>query len=571
MYVKAPIPSEVYHLTKKANLESILDDGAIRRFDDTECWFCESLAKMKAYMEQTVLCEGKPYYGVGGQLCRYPKFEPDEHIILKLTPSRREGYWYRWNQVIPLNSPPELVQVAAEFSKLKIGFRGDLPFRNAEAIDVAEFLHGSIVCRNVQTTSELWKRLSEKVEQNWQTYQRNPYDRSPGVLIGIADEIAATATCYSEFLCSGSDLSRRDLSYLLQFENPLDVLRDRWVLDQSTEQGTRFLGMLESLRSEGHAVIIITHKLDEVLAVSDRVTVLHKGKSVATVNTAETDEYALTSLMVGHAVDLNIQRAEASVGSELLDVHALNVFRADGSQALKDVSFTLSAGEILGVAGVAGSGQKELCESIAGLHPIAGGSILMENKRIDGLTPREIINRGVSMSFIPEDRLGMGLAGGLSLYDNLLLKTYRDQKGVFLRRRQAKDEAVQMVKELEISTPSISTQVRKLSGGNVQKVLLGRELNANPRVLITAYPVRGLDINSSMTIYHLLNEQKKKGVGVLFIGEDLDVLLSLCDRILVLCNGRVSAIVNSKYATKELLGLKMTGAWEHDDEEDDYA
>ena len=245
MYVKAPIPSEVYHLTKKANLESILDDGAIRRFDDTECWFCESLAKMKAYMEQTVLCEGKPYYGVGGQLCRYPKFEPDEHIILKLTPCRREGNWYRWNQEIPLNSPPELVQAAAEFSKLKIGFRGDLPFRNAEAIDVAEFLHGSIVCRNVQTTSELWKRLSEKVEQNWQTYQRNLYDRSPGVLIGTADEIAATATCYSEFLCSGSDLSRRDLSYLLQFENPLDVLRDRWVLDQSTEQGTRFLGMLD--------------------------------------------------------------------------------------------------------------------------------------------------------------------------------------------------------------------------------------------------------------------------------------------------------------------------------------
>ena len=268
MYVKAPIPSEVYHLTKKANLESILDDGAIRRFDDTECWFCESLAKMKAYMEQTVLCEGKPYYGAGGQLCRYPKFEPDEHIILKLTPCRREGNWYRWNQEIPLNSPPELVQAAAKFSKLKIGFRGDLPFQNAEAIDVAEFLHGSIVCRNVQTTSELWKRLSEKVEQNWQTYQRNLYDRSPGVLIGIADEIAATATCYSEFLCSGSDLSRRDLSYLLQFENPLDVLRDRWVLDQSTEQGTRFLGMLESLRSEGHAEQ--DYPLDEAYAQTQK-------------------------------------------------------------------------------------------------------------------------------------------------------------------------------------------------------------------------------------------------------------------------------------------------------------
>ena len=267
-YVKAPIPSEVYHLTQMDKLDDILDDGKIRRFGDTECWFCESLAKMKAYMEQTVLCEGKPYYGVGGQLCRYPKFEPDEHIILKLTPCRREGNWYRWNQEIPLNSPLELVQAAAEFSKLKIGFRGDLPFRNAEAIDVAEFLHGSIVCRNVQTTSELWKRLSEKVEQNWQTYQRNPYDRSPGVLIGIADEIAATATCYSEFLCSGSDLSRRDLSYLLQFENPLDVLRDRWVLDQSTEQGTRFLGMLESLRSEGHAEQ--DYPLDEAYAQTQK-------------------------------------------------------------------------------------------------------------------------------------------------------------------------------------------------------------------------------------------------------------------------------------------------------------
>lgn len=252
-YVKAPIPSEVYHLTKKANLESILDDGKIRCFGDTECWFCESLAKMKAYMEQTVLCEGKPYYGAGGQLCRYPKFEPDEHIILKLTPCRREGNWYRWNQEIPLNSPPELVQAAAEFSKLKIGYRGDLAFKDAETIDVGKFLNGRVVRQRVQTASELLEQLSEKIEQGWVAYQKSLYARTPGVLIGTADEIAATATCYSEFLCSGSDLSRKALSYLLQFENPLEVLRDRWVLDQSTEQGTRFLGMLESLRSEGHA------------------------------------------------------------------------------------------------------------------------------------------------------------------------------------------------------------------------------------------------------------------------------------------------------------------------------
>ena len=268
MYVKAPIPSEVYHLTRRDKMEDILADGRIRRFDDTECWFCESLEKMKAYMEQTVLCEGKAYFGVGGQLCRYPKFEPDEHIILKLTPCRREGNWYRWNQEIPLNSPPELVQAAAEFSKLKIGYRGDLAFKDAETIDVGKFLNSRVVRQRVQTASELLEQLSEKIEQGWVAYQKSLYARTPGVLIGTADEIAATATCYSEFLCSGSDLSRRDISYLLQFENPLEVLRDRWVLDQSTEQGARFLGMLESLRSEGHAEQ--DYPLDEAYAQNQK-------------------------------------------------------------------------------------------------------------------------------------------------------------------------------------------------------------------------------------------------------------------------------------------------------------
>lgn len=268
-YVKAPIPSEVYHLTKKANLESILDDGAIRRFDDTECWFCESLAKMKAYMEQTVLCEGKPYYGAGGQLCRYPKFEPDEHIILKLTPCRREGNWYRWNQEIPLNSPPELVQAAAEFSKLKIGFRGDLPFRNAEVIDVGAFLQeGNIVSTRVFTTRELQERLSEKLEQSWQRCQADLYSRSAGVLIGKAEEIAATASCYSEYLCSGCELSRNSILYLLQFEDPLEVLRDRQLLEQNTDSGERFLSMLEALQSEGHAEQ--DYPLDEAYAQTQK-------------------------------------------------------------------------------------------------------------------------------------------------------------------------------------------------------------------------------------------------------------------------------------------------------------
>ena len=146
-YVKAQIPSEVYHLTKEKNLDSILNDGKIRRFNDTECWFCESLTKMKIYMEQTVLCEGKPYYAVGGQLCRYPKFIPEDYVILKLTPCRREGNWYRWNQEVPPGSPKELVRAAKEFSALKIGFRGDLAFKNVEIIDVPRFLCGEVVYR----------------------------------------------------------------------------------------------------------------------------------------------------------------------------------------------------------------------------------------------------------------------------------------------------------------------------------------------------------------------------------------------------------------------------------------
>ena len=164
------------------------------------------------------------------------------------------------------------------------------------------------------------------------------------------------------------------------------------------------------------------------------------------------------------------------------------------------------------------------------------------------------------MSFIPEDRLGMGLAASMSLVDNFILKKYYESKGPFVRKKGARELAKRLVKQLEIATPSIDMPVRKLSGGNVQKVLLGREIESDPNVLITAYAVRGLDINSSYTIYDMLNEQKQKGVGILFIGEDLDVLLELCDRIMVLCHGRVTGILDARGASKEKLGLLMTDA-----------
>lgn len=336
------------------------------------------------------------------------------------------------------------------------------------------------------------------------------------------------------------------------------------ILDEPTavltpQETAHLFDILRKMKEQGCAVIIITHKLNEVLAISDRVTILRKGESVATVETAQTNAHQLTELMVGRPVELSIHRPEPAGSDKLLEIHRLTVLNTDGVEALQDVSFDLNRGEILGVAGVAGSGQKELCETIAGLQKVKEGAILYQKENIVGKTPREIIKKGISMSFIPEDRLGMGLAASMGMVDNMLLKTYQKGTGPFVQRAQARELSKRLVEELDIVTPSVDTPVRRLSGGNVQKVLLGREIESSPNVLITAYAVRGLDINSSYVIYDALNEQKKKGVGILFIGEDLDVMLELCDRILVLCHGRITGIVDAASATKEQIGLLMTG------------
>lgn len=343
------------------------------------------------------------------------------------------------------------------------------------------------------------------------------------------------------------------------------------ILDEPTavltpQETKRLFDILRHMRNDGRAIIIITHKLNEVLEISDRVTILRKGESVATVNTKETDAKQLTELMVGRAVELSIKRPEPVNSAPVLEIHRLTVEGEDGVDALKDITFALKSGEILGVAGVAGSGQKELCESIAGLLPVKEGAILYKKQNIVGKTPGEIIKAGISMSFIPEDRLGMGLAASMGITDNVLLKRYKEGKGPFITKKHAREISEKIVKKLEISTPDLETPVRKLSGGNVQKVLLGREIELQPNVLITAYAVRGLDINSSYTIYDALNEQKQRGVAVLFIGEDLDVMLELCDRIMVLCHGHITGIVDAKTATKEQIGLLMTTAKEEEHE-----
>ncbi|MGN1132886.1 MAG: ABC transporter ATP-binding protein [Oscillospiraceae bacterium] len=336
------------------------------------------------------------------------------------------------------------------------------------------------------------------------------------------------------------------------------------ILDEPTavltpQETEKLFKILRKMRDNGRAIIIITHKLNEVMSISDRVAILRKGHSVATVKTSETNEKELTELMVGKPVELSIDRPEPENVAPILNIVDLTVKKSDGSVALDDISFVINKGEILGIAGVAGSGQKELCETIAGLQKIEKGAVLYNKENIIGKNPEDIIKMGISMSFVPEDRLGMGLVASLGMTDNMLLKGYKNGKGPFVNRKPAKELAKRLVKKLDIKTPSIETPVRLLSGGNVQKVLIGREIESNPNLLITAYPVRGLDINSSYTIYHLLNEQKKKNAAVLFIGEDLDVLLELCDRILVLCHGKITGIAKASELTKEKIGMMMTG------------
>lgn len=342
---------------------------------------------------------------------------------------------------------------------------------------------------------------------------------------------------------------------------------DILILDEPTavltpQETEKLFFVLRAMRQDGKAIILITHKLNEVLSVSDVVAVLRKGEHIATVRTAETDEQKLTEMMVGHAVNLNIDRFDSKDVSPALTIKDLTCRSSEGLTTLNHVSFVANHGEILGIAGIAGSGQKELLESIAGLTKITDGSILYspaegETRELVGKTPMEIRDCGVSLAFVPEDRLGMGLVGGMGMTENMMLRSWNKGKGIFVDRKEPEKVAEQVFDFLEVVTPDINYPVRKLSGGNVQKVLVGREIASEPDVFMSAYAVRGLDINTSYVIYNLMAAQKARGAAVVFVGEDLDVLLELCDRILVMCDGQVSGIVDARTSNKEEIGKLM--------------
>ena len=342
---------------------------------------------------------------------------------------------------------------------------------------------------------------------------------------------------------------------------------DILILDEPTAVLTpleteKLFAVLRAMRDDGKAIIIITHKLQEVLSLSDRVSVLRKGEYIGTVDTKDATAQSLTDMMVGQATTLNIDRPEPVDRKKLLSVSGVSVVDASRITKLDDVSFDVYGGEILGIAGISGCGQKELLEAIAGLQKVSSGSIVYHEDDHDyeliGKSALEIRDLGVRLSFVPEDRLGMGLVGNMDMAGNMMLRSYGKGKLGFSDRKSPEILAQKVKDDLEVVTPSIQTPVRRMSGGNVQKVLVGREIASNPRILMTAYAVRGLDINTSYTIYRLLNEQKAKGVAVIYVGEDLDVLLELCDRILVLCGGKVSGIVDGRTATKDQVGMMMT-------------
>ena len=408
------------------------------------------------------------------------------------------------------------------------------------------------------------------------------FTAAENIVLGIEDkgkydlkkatkEIQATCDKYGFKI----DLNKKIYEMSVSEKQTVEIIKviyrgaDILILDEPTavltpQEIKNLFYVLRTMRRHGKSIVIITHKLNEVLEVSDRVSVLRKGQYIGSIDTVEADAQSLTAMMVGQRISLNIERSEPQNSVDRLVVKNLNCKNREGQYVLKDINFTAKSGEILGIAGISGSGQRELLEAVAGLQKLEKGDIIYydpqtgKTEDLRNKTPMQIRSLGVRLSFVPEDRLGMGLVGNMDIIDNMMLRSYRNGKGVFLERKAPKDLAETIIEDLKVVTPSAKTPVRRLSGGNVQKVLVGREIASSPTVLMVAYPVRGLDINSSYTIYNLLNDQKKNGASIIFVGEDLDVLIELCDRIMVISSGAISGIVEARGATKEQIGELMT-------------
>ncbi|HYF76364.1 MAG TPA: ABC transporter ATP-binding protein [Symbiobacteriaceae bacterium] len=323
------------------------------------------------------------------------------------------------------------------------------------------------------------------------------------------------------------------------------------ILDEPTavltpQEADELFKTLRLMAARGHGVIIITHKMHEVMAVSDRCTVLRGGKLVGTVKTAESTPEDLTRMMVGRGVQQDRVKAPMVPGAVSLDVDRIVVGGSRGVPAVRGAALQVHCGEILGIAGVAGNGQRELCEAVAGLRPIKSGAVRMTG----------------NCAFIPEDRLGMGLVPNLTVTDNALLRVYRDQqvsRAGFFRWKAVRDFTKSLMHKFDVKAAGTDTPIKLLSGGNQQKLLVGRELATDPQVIIASQPTRGLDVAATEAVHKVLLEARQRGKAILMVSEDLDELLSVCDRIAVMFEGRVMGTVSAEAANVAQIGLMMAG------------
>ena len=337
------------------------------------------------------------------------------------------------------------------------------------------------------------------------------------------------------------------------------------ILDEPTavltpQEAEDLFRIMHGLTEKGVSIIFITHKLKEVLAISDRITVMRAGRVVGTATPEESDEQKLAAMMVGREVILTVMKKQSQPGAEILQVEDLHVRDIRGLKAVNGVSFNVRAGEVLGIAGVQGNGQTELAEALTGLRPIESGRFTLDGQDLTGKTPRLITASGLAN--IPEDRQRHGLVLSYSITDNLVLCDYYrppfENRGV-IQQKDLDENAKKLIKEYDVRTPSPFVSVGKLSGGNQQKVIVARELSRDVKLVIASQPTRGLDVGSIEYIHKEIIVMRDRGVAVLLISAELDEILSLSDRIAVMYRGQIVETVDAKDATREQLGLRMAG------------
>jgi simple sugar transport system ATP-binding protein len=339
---------------------------------------------------------------------------------------------------------------------------------------------------------------------------------------------------------------------LLVLDEPTAVLTPQEVHD--------IFDIFRQMAQDGHALIFISHKLHEILDLTDRVTVLRDGRVIGTRSTTGATKRDLAQMMVGREVVLERERVEGRPGEVRLKLEQVNAVNGQGTPVLRNISFEVCSGEIVGVAGVSGNGQRPLAEAIAGLWLLTGGQIFLENRAVTGLAPAAMIDAG--LSYIPEERMHDGAVKDFTVAENLILQDHIRppySQGIFLNFKQIARHANEMIRQFNVKTPSRETPVKNLSGGNIQKLILARELARRPRVLIAAQPTRGVDIGATEYIHNQLLKQRAEGLATLLISEDLDEVRALSDRIIVMFGGEIMGIVDNKQTTVEELGLMMAG------------